>query len=810
MSKLTEQQIEQINNIFMTLVEAVEHLQKKVKENEMEQSIYVFSSIVEGYSSVSTALSFIEGQNIDRDKKQIDQVLSSIAGYFEQGNLLKVNEIIQFTFLPTIRRVSQNIAKKTNKKDEIIIGLFHSFGNPRSFYPEPRIKALVEESKKQSTKLLFLTSTDVDFEKQQVEADFYEDGKWKRIISTFPDVISNIGAGKRTQVERKLRRLIPFTSFHVGNKYSLPKRMLENQKYAELLVPFTVCMNQQQIETFLMENNKVVFKALKSNRGEDIYFVTKKGQRYIIEEHKKEKIMAQAEFDHWLTNIILAEKGSYIIQRFILTRTKSDEPYHIRAHVQKNGLGRWVLTFIYPRLGSKKSNLSNVVTDGRIEDFHEFMMREFDENGPKYEADILRLSIEVAEHLDKIYGFGIDELGIDFAIDETGRYWMHEANNGPQTAFHEEKRAINTIAYAKYIAENGIFYDEFIRKSQTGFFQVKLSNLPHYEANEKRVFGFLSNQSKKESVIHAFANEISSAQMVFCLFTPKDIDYDYMLIRAKVFEDDEWTEKIIEYPDVVLDYSQERNNPEREWFYEELMDIPFVNEWGSQQIKRIDLLQEMGKFENLKLLLNDYGVVTSTRDITRVLESSGKVIVQHNHMGSKEDIIIQKIKSSQFRFIEGGKCLTYNGLQLLNRLKEEFSKNNYIFQVDSRAVYEGKPFAIHMDMVYLGKGDWSIIGQYAKEELGESLGAECILKALYGEERTEKLQSDMEKLSKEVASVLRKKYGNAISIISVVFMVDDSARIKLQGIELNKITEQNDLNAFVTSIVKRAKRILFT
>src|SRR5699024_12598402 len=65
--------------------------------------------------------------------------------------------------------------------------------------------------------------------------------------------------------------------------------------------------------------------------------------------YKKERILNEDTFNQWLQETILRTKGSYIIQRYIHTRTKMDEPYHIRAHVQKNGEGKWELVHIYSR-----------------------------------------------------------------------------------------------------------------------------------------------------------------------------------------------------------------------------------------------------------------------------------------------------------------------------------------------------------------------------------------------------------------------------------------------------------------------------
>src|SRR5699024_11845108 len=96
--------------------------------------------------------------------------------------------------------------------------------------------------------------------------------------------------------------------------------------------------------------------------------------------------------------IILAEKGSYIIQRYIHTRTNNDEPYHFRSHVQKNHEGKWVLVHIYPRIGNKRSNLSNISTEGRVEDFSTFLKEQYGvKKGKQYEDEILQLSLDVTK-----------------------------------------------------------------------------------------------------------------------------------------------------------------------------------------------------------------------------------------------------------------------------------------------------------------------------------------------------------------------------------------------------------------------------
>lgn len=807
MSKLNDQQIKQIANIFKTIVEAAGHFQEKVKEKEITQCIYSFTSVVEGYSAVADVLSFLEDEEIEKDRTQIDGSLEIIVKSLENNNLVKVNEVLQFSLLPSLRRITQNIEQKIKREENIIIGVFHVMYNPKDVYPQPRLKALIEESEKQNTQLIFFTSNDVDFQSKKVKAWTFKDQEWHQITSDLPDVINNIGVGKRSATERRLRTIVPFTSFHVGNKFSLPLKLLKNKKYAELLVPFTVCTDEEKINKFIEKNKKVVFKALTSNRGEDIYFVTKIERKYIITEHKKRIVMDEAEFSQWLKDIILAVKASYIIQRFILTRTKADEPYHFRAHVQKNSMGKWGLTFIYPRIGSKKSNLSNVATDGYIEDFHEFMMREFDENGPKYEADILRLSIEVAEHLDKLYGFAIDELGIDFAIDETGRYWMHEANNGPQTAFHEEKRAVNTIAYAKYLAENGVFYSDYVNKMNHGVFQSKLSKLPYLETTGKVVFGIIVNNFKADELMNELAEKAKEKNIIPCLFMPKNLDSEYQLIQAKVFENDEWIDRIIEYPEIIFDYSAIRGLKDREWIYEEFLDVPFINETGTQDIHISTLLQSLKENEELTEVIPSYKIIQTVRDVTKYLEMFQQVIITHNEYRKNKSLRIQNIKNNKFTVSEKKKIVEYNGVQLRHKLKEDFVKNEYVVVEDQRLHSEGHLFSYHTDLIKMKNNEWEIIGQYGEDGIGKQLDATEVLVSKFNT-AANNYQKKLNELAIKIAQLLYKEHGDLVSIISIGFAVNEEYNFKLYNLKLNKVDNVFDKETYCDGILRKAELLL--
>src|SRR5690625_2143990 len=160
---------------------------------------------------------------------------------------------------------------------------------------------------------------------------------------------------------------------------------------------------------------------------------------------------------------------------------------------------------------------------------------------------------------------------------------MHEANNGPQTAYHEEKRAVNFIGYAKYIAENGVMHvgQANIAAIANGQFQARNTELRIAEDKDSTSIGMLIGQQNNDKVSIQLAHTAAERTLAFYSFTPKDIDDDLGLIRGLFYENDEWVQKVAEFPSVIIDRLKMRTSKEQFMIYEELEDIPFTNQWRS-------------------------------------------------------------------------------------------------------------------------------------------------------------------------------------------------------------------------------------
>src|SRR5699024_8377383 len=159
---------------------------------------------------------------------KIEPNLILIAKELEEKNFMKIAELVQFSLTPNFRKLNRSFSKGSLNRT-ITIGVFHDKANPKDVYPIERIHALIKERESQHVHLSFFSSKDEDFESNTIQQTVTENVEWTKQAVDFPDVIDNIGFDSKHQqsiTERKLRRLIPFTSFGVGNKFYLPKIMV--------------------------------------------------------------------------------------------------------------------------------------------------------------------------------------------------------------------------------------------------------------------------------------------------------------------------------------------------------------------------------------------------------------------------------------------------------------------------------------------------------------------------------------------------------------------------------------------------------
>lgn len=807
MSKIKNKKNFQLLNIISTLIEATEHLSELIKRKEMNQSVSMLNSILEGVGAVANVIN--QSQSIDKTtyKEKVEQSLLLIAQEMEKERLIKVSEIIQFSLLPELRKWKQNYEehKLDTENKSLTVGIYLGHTNPRDIMPEARVNALVEEGKKQNAKLVFFCSDDITFENKTINGEVFKDDLWQQASVPFPEVIYNLSVGsriKQSQVERKLRRELPFTNFGLGNKYHLPEALIKNRIYADLLVPFKIIKNESTVYNFFDKKKKAVIKPILGRQGSSVFLVEKKGGHYSIWEGKKERVVGQKKFNDWIQAIIAVKNNDYMIQNYVEARTKNGEPFDVRAHMQKNSEGKWQITKIYPRIGHKKSILSNISQGGRTEEFEAFMNNEFDSKGNLYSSELRKLAMDLTIHVDKLMDYSLNDLGIDLTIDKSGKFWMHEINNGPESKYHEQEWAANTIGYASYIAKNGIYkMNEFQkRKKLKGAFNARTMKLPAADLDQaETAVGMLVSENDDDKLAIACAYVAKYEDKHFYYFTPKDIDYEMMLIRGYFYENKEWIAKVVRYPDVIYDRLRLKGIGNYKFIYEELDGIPITNEFFGNSISKLEVYDKLKETGELDKVIIPYQKVNRTKEIMEYIQRFKSVIVKPEVGSFAQGVyLVSKLDSGEYLVAGIEEEKYYNELSLTALLKKWIDRSSLLVQryIKTRTK-ENKAFDIRVHLMKDGNNEWSIIESYPR--IGVKSAILLVLRSggyigklipfierNFGKRNSEKIISNIKELSYKTANVFDGLYMNRVSEIALDWALDKEGNLYLIELNVNK------------------------
>ena len=235
--------------------------------------------------------------------------------------------------------------------------------------------------------------------------------------------------------------------------------LLEAKEFSNYLIPSEIVKRVDTFHKFIASFQRVVFKPIDGRKGQGILFISKIENRYEVRAGAESAIYTKQQLDALLNEKLAA--GTYILQPYIKSVTKSGLVYDFRLHVQKNGEGKWTITTIYPRIAPKGSIIANINSGGYTNYLDPFLQQEFEDEAFNIRRMLEHFSLALASHLDELqmvqHGEVIDEIGIDVGLDENLKIWMYEVNwrpGCPPTFYLELDVVINNMQYAKYIAEN--------------------------------------------------------------------------------------------------------------------------------------------------------------------------------------------------------------------------------------------------------------------------------------------------------------------------------------------------------------------
>ena len=300
----------------------------------------------------------------------------------------------------------------------VLIGMFHYRKKSHNIKIAYACAAI---AKMMGIDFIYFSYNAVDFNRNKINAWIFKDGNWTQQNVRFPDSIINRSAPQTKEqsiIHKVLKDIIPFTSHPVGSKMKVYKKIKEGQLFANYLIPTLNVSSSDKVLSFMKKYTRLVIKPNSGNKARSIYFIT------LLEEDKvhcviglDETIYSLQEFKEFIIKLISKEK--YLIQPFIECKTKAGLTYDFRLHVQKNEIGKWVTTLIYPRISGNQKLTSNISSGGYRGELIPFLIEEFGDQFYDVKQLLEHFTLSFATHFDTLYpNRTFDELGIDIAIIE--------------------------------------------------------------------------------------------------------------------------------------------------------------------------------------------------------------------------------------------------------------------------------------------------------------------------------------------------------------------------------------------------------
>ena len=354
-----------------------------------------------------------------------------------------------------------------------LIGMLHHRRDPRRV---GKTYAFAAVAKAEGAGFFYFSPGRVNFSKRMIRGQVLENGKWVERNMPFPDVIYNAGdpnkLAKSQKVIDKLKATIPFTTYSIGNKWSVYERLKKGMEFTQYLIPSEkISDNSDRFFHFLYAFERIVFKPYDGRKGKGIYFISMKNEEFLVTHNANTSSFSKDQLKKLIEEKLAA--GTYIMQPYIRSVTKSGQVFDFRLHVQKDGNGEWVITSIYPRIAPQGSFIPNINNGGFTNYLVPFLKQEFDDEALNIKATLEHFSLSLAQHLDdlqmKMYGEVIDEIGIDIGLDENFKIWIYEVNwlpGCPPTFYLEMDVVIHSIRYAMYVAKNQKFIKTKIQEAQ--------------------------------------------------------------------------------------------------------------------------------------------------------------------------------------------------------------------------------------------------------------------------------------------------------------------------------------------------------
>jgi glutathione synthase/RimK-type ligase-like ATP-grasp enzyme len=297
---------------------------------------------------------------------------------------------------------------------------------------------------KEGMLVIVFSIQDVNFQNNKVSGWAYQNHKWTKLATPLPNIIYNrIGSRKAEANENyeqfllkiKAHDIILFNESFL-NKWEVHQSLKSFSSLADLQPLTKYFLGPEPLFDLLALFPAIYLKPIHGSMGRGIYKVSKVNAtlyycQYSTPNGTVNKHFSSIQQLYFYLKPRIEKKG-YIIQQGLELLTYHQRPIDFRLLMQKNRYGKWSITSIVGRIGKKNHIVSNLASGGTLSTpyhilNHSIMHRRFIGQIKK----MREVALEITEKIDEKSPGEYGELGIDMAIDQSGKLWLLEINSKP-------------------------------------------------------------------------------------------------------------------------------------------------------------------------------------------------------------------------------------------------------------------------------------------------------------------------------------------------------------------------------------------
>ncbi|MCD9022761.1 YheC/YheD family protein [Cohnella silvisoli] len=334
-------------------------------------------------------------------------------------------------------------------------------------------REMTDACRSQGAYVYFFTPSAIGSNLSSVEGWVYTKG-WLKMMLPAPDVVNNRLTSRKLEnnpiVQQFMKEIKHRYGAHVFNEKFLDKSevfdaLKKDSSLQKYLPESHSLQNYTMLKSMCSRYSAVFLKPVRGSLGKGIIRLSRIGPENwqasyaTVGGTKRQTYTSLVKLFSTISGKMKTVR--YLVQQGLTLIEIGGRPVDYRALTQKNASGKWAITSIVGRTAGTDHFVSNLARGGTLSTVRESVAKS---NLPvQFRGDassrLQRAALDIAKGVDTHIPAHFGELGIDLALDTSGRVWLLEVNSKPSkndnTPLKEGKIRPSVrmiIQYARFIS----------------------------------------------------------------------------------------------------------------------------------------------------------------------------------------------------------------------------------------------------------------------------------------------------------------------------------------------------------------------